>query len=119
MPRTMSVSDSVVIAAAPSAVCAQLSDPTAKGRRSPENRGATVHGKRREAYVVFEGRNKRGAMRFTTRCTVTAADPGAPERFSVPGRAFRRNSWVSLPVGQVVRGPLSVGRRTLAGVRDG
>ncbi|MEV0494310.1 hypothetical protein [Streptomyces atratus] len=37
----MYVSDSVVIAAAPSVVCVQLSSPTARGRRSPENRGTT------------------------------------------------------------------------------
>lgn len=58
MSRTMSVSDSVVIAAAPSMVYAQLSDPPAMGCWSPENRGATVLGERREAYVgmVFEAR---------------------------------------------------------------
>lgn len=82
MSRTMSVSDSIVVLAEPSAVYAQLSDPTAMGRWSPENRGAKVLGERRAAYVgmVFEGRNKRGKMGWTTRCTVTAADPG--ERFA-------------------------------------
>ncbi|MFE2022701.1 SRPBCC family protein [Streptomyces sp. NPDC056452] len=82
MPRTMSVSDSIVIDAAPSAVYEQLSDPTAMGRWSPENRGATVLGEHRGAHVgmVFEGRNKRGAFRWTTKCTVTAADEG--ERFA-------------------------------------
>ncbi|MZG02561.1 SRPBCC family protein, partial [Streptomyces sp. SID5614] len=75
MPRTMSVAESIVIDASPALVYAQLSDPTAMGRWSPENRGATVQGERRDAYVgmVFEGRNKRGAARWTTRCTVTAA----------------------------------------------
>lgn len=82
MPRTMSVSDSIVVLAEPSLVYDRLSDPTEMGRWSPENRGAKVLGERRGAYVgmVFEGRNKRGAMRWTTRCTVTAADPG--ERFA-------------------------------------
>ncbi|MFD0019988.1 SRPBCC family protein [Streptomyces sp. NPDC058382] len=82
MPRTMSVSDSVVVPAEPSAVYAQVSDVTAMGRWSPENRGARVVGERGDAHVgmVFEGRNKRGRMRWTTRCTVIAADPG--ERFA-------------------------------------
>nr|WSW64904.1 SRPBCC family protein [Streptomyces sp. NBC_00995] len=82
MPRTMSVSDSIVVLAEPSLVYEHVSDPTEMGRWSPENRGAKVLGQRRGAYVgmVFEGRNKRGAMRWTTRCTVTAADPG--ERFA-------------------------------------
>jgi uncharacterized protein YndB with AHSA1/START domain len=78
----MSVADSIIIDATPAQVYEQLSDPTAMGRWSPENRGATVHGDRRAAYVgmVFEGRNKRGAASWTTLCTVTAADPG--ERFA-------------------------------------
>ncbi|MEV0579506.1 MULTISPECIES: SRPBCC family protein [unclassified Streptomyces] len=82
MPRTMSVSDSIVVLAEPSAVYERVSDPTAMGRWSPENRGARVLGEPRSTYVgmVFEGRNKRGSMRWTTRCTVTAADPG--ERFA-------------------------------------
>lgn len=92
MPRTMSVSDSTMVAVAPSAVYAQVSDPTAMGRWSPENRGAKVLGERREAYVgmVFEGRNKRGRMSWTTRCTVTAADPGERFAFRVHAIGARR-----------------------------
>lgn len=92
MPRTMSVSDSIVINAAPSAVYEQLSDPTAMGRWSPENTGATVVGERREAHVgmVFEGRNKRGSLRWTTKCTVTAADPGSRFAFRVHAIGARR-----------------------------
>ncbi|MFF3171101.1 SRPBCC family protein [Streptomyces sp. NPDC057900] len=92
MTRTMSVSDSTVVSAAPSAVYAQVSDPTAMGRWSPENRGAKVLGERREAYVgmVFEGRNKRGRMSWTTRCTVTAADPGERFAFRVHAIGARR-----------------------------
>ncbi|MGW8887517.1 SRPBCC family protein [Streptomyces sp. NPDC055749] len=92
MPRTMSVSDSIVINAAPSAVYEQLSDPTAMGRWSPENTGATVVGERREAYVgmVFDGRNKRGSLRWTTKCTVTAADPGSRFAFRVHAIGARR-----------------------------
>lgn len=44
MPRTMSVSDSVVVLTGPLEVYARLSDPTAMGRWSPENLGARVRG---------------------------------------------------------------------------
>ncbi|MFG2430654.1 SRPBCC family protein [Streptomyces sp. NPDC048590] len=92
MPRTMSVSDTVLIRAEPSAVYEQVSDPTAMGRWSPENRGARVLGGRRGAHVgmVFEGRNKRGSFRWTTRCTVTAAEPGRRFAFRVHAIGVRR-----------------------------
>ncbi|ORT56414.1 SRPBCC family protein [Streptomyces sp. CB03238] len=92
MPRTMSVSDSIVIDVAPMTVYERLSDPTAMGRWSPENRGATVRGERRGAYVgmVFEGRNKRGPFAWVTRCTVTAADPGERFAFRVHAIGARR-----------------------------
>ncbi|MDQ0792293.1 SRPBCC family protein [Streptomyces sp. B1I3] len=92
MRRTMSVSDSILIKAAPTAVYEQLSDPTAMGRWSPENRGARVLGGRRDAHVgmVFEGRNRRGSFRWTTRCTVTAADPGERFAFRVHAIGARR-----------------------------
>ncbi|MFE1476966.1 SRPBCC family protein [Streptomyces cyaneofuscatus] len=92
MPRTMSVADSIVIDAPPAHVYEQLSDPTSMGRWSPENRGATVRGERRGAYVgmVFEGRNKRGAVSWTTRCTVTVADPGERFAFRVHAIGVRR-----------------------------
>ncbi|MFD5116167.1 SRPBCC family protein [Streptomyces sp. NPDC058391] len=81
MPRTFTVSDSIVIATDASTVYGQVSRPSLMGRWSPENLGATVHDER-EATVgtVFDGHNKRGPARWTTRCTVTAADPG--ERFA-------------------------------------
>ncbi|MBD2835047.1 SRPBCC family protein [[Kitasatospora] papulosa] len=92
MPRTMSVSDSILIRMAPSAVYRELSDPTAMGRWSPENRGARVLGEHRGAHVgmVFEGRNKRGSFRWTTKCTVTAADPGERFAFRVHAIGARR-----------------------------
>ncbi|MFJ9688028.1 SRPBCC family protein [Streptomyces bacillaris] len=92
MPRTMSVADSIVVGAPPAYVYERLSDPTAMGRWSPENRGATVRGERRGTYVgmVFEGRNRRGAMGWTTRCTVTAADPGERFAFRVHAIGVRR-----------------------------
>jgi len=90
MARIFSVSDSVVIDAAPSTIYAQVSNPALMGRWSPENRGATVHDGRERAYVgmVFDGCNTRGPFSWTTRCTVTAADPG--ERFAFRVRAIGR-----------------------------
>lgn len=92
MPRTMSVSDSIVIDAAPMTVYEKVGDPTAMGRWSPENRGATVRGERRAAHagMVFEGHNKRGRMTWTTKCTVTAADPGERFAFRVHAIGIRR-----------------------------
>ncbi|MGW0782178.1 SRPBCC family protein [Streptomyces sp. NPDC002913] len=92
MPRTMSVSDSILIHAAPWAVYEAVSDPTAMGRWSPENLGARVLGERRSAHVgmIFEGRNRRGPFRWTTRCTVTAAVPGLRFTFRVHAIGVRR-----------------------------
>ncbi|MGN9790723.1 SRPBCC family protein [Streptomyces sp. OZ13] len=90
MVRILSVSDSVVIGAAPSMIYAHVSNPQLMGRWSPENRGATVRSGGEQAYVgmVFDGRNTRGPVSWTTRCTVTAADPG--ERFAFRVRAIGR-----------------------------
>ncbi|MFF3326669.1 SRPBCC family protein [Streptomyces sp. NPDC002889] len=90
MSRIFSVSDSVVIDASPSTIYAQVSNPALMGRWSPENRGATVRDGSEQAYVgmVFDGRNTRGPLSWTTRCTVTAADPG--ERFAFRVRAIGR-----------------------------
>lgn len=92
MPRTMSVSDSILIRAAPSAVYEHLSDPRAMGRWSPENLGARILGDpvRTHVGMVFDGRNKRGSFRWTTRCTVTAADPGERFAFRVHAIGVRR-----------------------------
>lgn len=81
----MSVSDSIIVNARAAALYEQVSDPTRMGTWSPENRGATVHDQRDGAYVgmVFDGRNKRGRARWTTRCTVSKADPGSLFEFHV------------------------------------
>jgi uncharacterized protein YndB with AHSA1/START domain len=85
MARDLTISDSIVVEADPVTVYEKVSDPTNMGNWSPENRGATVADANRPAYVgmVFDGHNKRGKMRWTTRCTVTAADPGELFRFRV------------------------------------
>jgi hypothetical protein len=92
MARTFSVTDSIVIEADPSSVYAHVSNPALMGRWSPENRGATVRHGGEQAYVgmVFDGYNKRGALRWTTRCTVTAADQDQRFTFRVHAIGIRR-----------------------------
>lgn len=86
MKRTLTVSDHVDVAAEPDAVYALLSDPTQVHRWSPENTGAVVENPRRGgAYegMTFVGRNKRGRATWSTRCVVTAAEPGRRFAFRV------------------------------------
>jgi hypothetical protein len=80
----MTVSDTVEVAAAPGTIWAQVADPAQMPRWSPENTGAPVGaGRPLEVGEVFHGTNKRGAARWTTRCTVTASDPGREFAFDV------------------------------------
>lgn len=84
--RTRTVSDSVVVAAPPDEVYAALADPTRMARWSPENTGAVVADPRRGGTYVgmtFVGTNRRGGARWSTRCVVTAAEPGRRFAFAV------------------------------------
>ena len=85
----MTVSDSVQIAADPLAVYEQVSDPRQMRRWSPENLSASVPDAG-PAYVgmKFVGHNKRGPMRWVTRCTVIAAEPGRRFAFDVDQYGF-------------------------------
>ena len=85
MSRVMTVSDSVVIDVTPETAYDAVSDVTQMGRWSPENTGATVERPADAAYVGmhFVGNNKRGPVRWHTRCTVTAADRGREFAFVV------------------------------------
>ncbi|SHH30366.1 Uncharacterized conserved protein YndB, AHSA1/START domain [Jatrophihabitans endophyticus] len=92
MPRPMTVSESVDIAADPATVYAQVSDPTQTGRWSPENVGASVDGGASGSLpvgAVFVGRNRRFRARWVTRCRVTAADPGRRFQFAVEAIGLR------------------------------
>ena len=91
MTRTMNVSESIIVNVDAATLYEQISDPTRMGAWSPENRGATVQDARDGAYVgmVFDGRNKRGRARWTTRCTVTAAEPGTLFEFRVHSIGLR------------------------------
>ncbi|MER6317050.1 SRPBCC family protein [Streptomyces sp. NPDC001581] len=92
MPRTFTVSDSIVVHVSPADVYRHVSDPAWMGDWSPENLGATVHGDAGETRVgtVFDGRNKRGAFRWTTRCTVTAVEQDRLFRFRMHAIGIRR-----------------------------
>ncbi|MFD9011346.1 SRPBCC family protein [Streptomyces sp. NPDC059558] len=92
MPRTFTVSDSIVVHVSPADVYRHVSDPARMGDWSPENLGATVHGDSGETRVgtVFDGRNKRGSFRWTTRCTVTAVEQDRLFRFRVHAIGVRR-----------------------------
>ncbi|MFF4188846.1 SRPBCC family protein [Streptomyces sp. NPDC001691] len=69
-----------------------VSCPSAMGRWSPENLGTTlpVEAGSAEVGTQFVGRNKRGLVRWVTRCTVTAADPGSRFAFRVHAIGLRR-----------------------------
>lgn len=92
MTRTFTVSRSILVEASPRTVYEQVSQPALMGRWSPENLGATVPGGAVPATVglVFEGHNKRGPFRWTTRCTVTKAEPGRRFAFRVHAIGLKR-----------------------------
>lgn len=92
MTRTFTVARSILVEASPQTVYEQISQPALMGRWSPENLGATVPGGEGPAAVglVFEGHNKRGPFRWTTRCTVTKAEPGRRFAFRVHAIGLKR-----------------------------
>jgi len=78
--RPLVVSDSIVVAADPLELYAEVSDPTRMSRWSPENTGATTPGA--GSLTVgqrFSGTNTRGLASWVTSCVVTDAVLG--ERF--------------------------------------
>lgn len=85
MPRTLTVSDSIVVNRDADEIYAKISDPSLMGNWSPENKGATLLHDGGDAHVgmTFDGHNKRGGFGWTTRCTVTAAEPGKLFAFKV------------------------------------
>ncbi|MFF3311694.1 SRPBCC family protein [Streptomyces sp. NPDC004082] len=92
MPRTFTVTRSILVEASPLSVYEEVSRPAQMGRWSPENLGATVARPDEPAQVglVFEGHNKRGPFRWTTRCTVTVAEPGRRFAFRVHAIGVKR-----------------------------
>ncbi|MFJ9411160.1 SRPBCC family protein [Streptomyces sp. NPDC101393] len=90
--RAYTASGSIVVNTAPSTAYEQVSSPALMGRWSPENLGATVRDAQQPSFVgmTFDGHNKRGAFRWTTRCTVTAAEPGERFAFRVHAIGLKR-----------------------------
>lgn len=80
----MTVSDDVVVAAPAMQLYELVSDPTQMRRWSPENTGAQVEGPVAVG-TEFVGTNTRGALSWSTRAVVTAAEPGARFAFRVVG----------------------------------
>jgi uncharacterized protein YndB with AHSA1/START domain len=84
VPRDLSVSDSVVVAADATTIWEQVADPAQMGRWSPENRGTQGASTGPLAVGdVFVGRNRRGRARWHTECVVTASEPGRLFAFRV------------------------------------
>ena len=85
MGRDMQVSDSVVIDVDPITIYEQVADPTQMARWSPENTGARagVDARPLTKGEVFNGTNRRGRLRWTTECVVTASEPGRRFAFDV------------------------------------
>ncbi len=102
MARTMTVADSVVIAADPLTIYRLVADPSQMPRWSPENVAGDVPtpGTPLEVGAEFVGANQRGRARWRTRCRVTASDPGERFAFDViqfglrtPLLTFRIATW--------------------------
>lgn len=98
MPRTMQVSDSVLIAADAHTIWEQVADPTQMPRWSRENTGARAAGRSGSGDAggrplavgeVFDGTNRRGRARWVTECVVTASEPGRRFAFDVRGIGVR------------------------------
>ncbi|MFF3501945.1 SRPBCC family protein [Streptomyces sp. NPDC003247] len=83
--RIFTVTRSILIDVPPRTAYEAVSQPADMGRWSPENLGTSERTPRERAVAGtrFEGRNKRGPFRWTTLCTVTAADPGRRFAFRV------------------------------------
>lgn len=92
MPRNMSVSDSVTIAADPQTLWSAVADPSQMPRWSPENTAGEVPtpGTPLSVGDVFVGANRRGPARWRTQCRVTAAEPGRAFEFDVVSIGIKR-----------------------------
>ena len=91
MSRPMTVSGSVEIAADPQTVYAEIADPDRMRRWSPENVGTGDPARGvLSAGDEFVGHNRRGPARWSTRCTVIAAEPGKRFAFRVHRYGFGR-----------------------------
>ena len=86
---------STTIDADPDLVWHMVSDVTRMGDWSPETTSCRWIGGARGPAVGarFRGSNARGPLRWTTTCTVTAADPGERFAFDVTYGPMRISTW--------------------------
>jgi len=93
MSDTAQVTES--IAADPELVYKLVSDVTRMGEWSPETTSCRWLGDASGPVVGarFRGTNQRGPLRWSTTCTVTAADPGGEFTFTVAYGPFPVSVW--------------------------
>ncbi|WP_224389496.1 SRPBCC family protein [Pseudonocardia sp. ICBG1293] len=83
MPRSRTISDEIHVEASPEALWRLVADPARYPEWSPENTGATLPaGSTPAVGDAFVGSNRRGPLRWTTRCVVTEVEPGRRFGFS-------------------------------------
>lgn len=85
----------MVINASPERIWALISDITATGQWSPENTGGVwLDGATGPAAGVrFKGNNRRGKVKWSTTCEVTAAEPGREFAFVTGTAAKPQTIW--------------------------
>ena len=112
MARPLTVSDSTVVPASAAEIYARVADPSQMPRWSPENIAGEVPAPGTPLTVgdTFVGTNRRGPARWSTRCVVTAADPGREFAFKVRGIGLRTPR---------VRGRIATWTYTFEPVADG
>jgi hypothetical protein len=95
MPTATHGSTTIDIAAPPPVVYDLVTDVTRMGERSPEcYRAEWVDGAPGSVGARFRGRNRIGPIKWTTTCTVTAADPGREFAFCViDGKGREQTRW--------------------------
>ncbi len=90
-----SVAEKAVIAAPAQRVWALVSDVTRMGEWSPETTSCRweIGADSARVGARFRGNNRRGRRRWSTNCTVTAADPGRLFAFEVTALGMRVAEW--------------------------
>ena len=83
------------IAAPPARLYGMVSDLPRMGEWSPENCGGKWRGGATgpEVGVRFAGKNRKGVLRWTTKCTVAVADPGNEFAFDVRSAGLSVSRW--------------------------
>lgn len=104
-PAPIAVSVTRVIEAPPEVVYDLLSDVTRMGVFSPENTGGEwLDGATGPAVGArFRGRNRLGSLTWSTKPTVTVAEPGRRFGFEVPGRSTSTWTYTFDPLPEGVR----------------